>query len=115
MHAFLRAALVVAAICPAALASAAGAGFDPRVVTFGPAREQLQSTPITDRPYRPLHVYGNSVRRRHERPAEQDRSLGRSPLPKPVSDYRCDELGRGRDGEGREVAARSCLRRTELP
>lgn len=32
-----------------------------------------------------------------------------------VFDYRCDELGRGRDGEGREVAARSCLRRTELP
>ena len=69
MHTFLRAALVVAAICPAAHASAAGGGFDPRVVTFGAAREQLQNTPITDRPYRPLHVYGNTVRRRHNRGA----------------------------------------------
>ncbi|NBU42177.1 MAG: hypothetical protein EBS51_15545 [Planctomycetia bacterium] len=85
MHAFLRAALVVAAICPAALASAAGAGFDPRVVTFGPAREQLQSTPITDRPYRPLHVYGNSVRRRHERAATSRPSPSR---PRPSSSQR---------------------------
>jgi hypothetical protein len=85
MHTFLRAALVVAAICPAAHASAAGAGFDPRVVTFGAAREQLQSTPITDRPYRPLHVYGNSVRRRHERAATSRPSPSR---PRPSSSQR---------------------------
>lgn len=78
MHTFLRAALVVAAIFPAALASAAGTGFDPRVVTFGAAREELQSTPITDRPYRPLHVYGNSIRRRHERAATSRPAPSRS-------------------------------------
>jgi hypothetical protein len=42
-------------------------GFDPRVVTFGAEREQIKSTPIEQRPYRPLHVYGNSVRRRQTR------------------------------------------------
>lgn len=67
MHTFLRAALVLATLTPMARAAGESTGFDPRVITFGAAREQLQSTPITQRPYRPLHVYGNSVRRRHER------------------------------------------------
>ena len=48
-------------------ADARSTGFDPRIVTFGEAREEIKSTPITQRPYRPLHVYGNTVRRRHER------------------------------------------------
>lgn len=47
--------------------AAGGTGFDPRIVTFGAEREQIKSTPIEQRPYRPLHVYGNSVRRRHSR------------------------------------------------
>jgi len=51
----------------APLAEAANTGFDPRIVTFGEAREQIQNTPIEQRPYRPLHVYGNTVRRRHQR------------------------------------------------
>ena len=59
------AALIVAAVSPGP--TAAGAGFDPRIVTFGEAREQIKSTPIEQRPYRPLHVYGNSLRRRHAR------------------------------------------------
>jgi len=41
--------------------------FDPRVITFGEAREQIKSTPMTERPNRPLHVYGNTVRRRTDR------------------------------------------------
>ncbi len=41
--------------------------FDPRVVTFGETREQIKSTPVTDRPNRPLHIYGNTVRRRSDR------------------------------------------------
>ena len=51
----------------AASATAAQNGFDPRVVTFGTARDEIKSTPIEKRPYRPLHVYGNSVRRRVHR------------------------------------------------
>ena len=39
-------------------------------------RPQIQSTPIINRPYRPLHFYGNTVRRRHYRgtfvPAPRD-------------------------------------------
>lgn len=30
-------------------------------------RPQIQSTPIIRRPYRPLHFYGNTVRRRYYR------------------------------------------------
>ena len=47
--------------------AASGTGFDPRVITFGAEREQIKSTPIEKRPYRPLHVYGNTVRRRQTR------------------------------------------------
>jgi hypothetical protein len=43
--------------------------FDPRVITFGDTREQIKSTPVTARPNRPLHVYGNTVRRRADRAA----------------------------------------------
>ncbi|MFM1996779.1 MAG: hypothetical protein RLZZ111_1166 [Planctomycetota bacterium] len=42
-------------------------GFDPRIVTFGSERDQIKSMPIEKRPNRPLHVYGNSVRRRNAR------------------------------------------------
>jgi hypothetical protein len=67
MRILLFAALVAAAAFPETTFAARSAGFDPRIVTVGPAREQIKSTPITQRPYRPLHVYGNTVRRRHSR------------------------------------------------
>ncbi len=51
------------------LAPAAAKDFDPRVITFGETREQIKSTPVTARPNRPLHVYGNTVRRRADRAA----------------------------------------------
>jgi hypothetical protein len=34
---------------------------------FGQERQQMRATPILHRPYRPLHFYGNTVRRRHYR------------------------------------------------
>jgi hypothetical protein len=49
------------------VAQAAQTGFDPRIVAVGEARDQIKSKPIEQRPYRPLHVYGNTVRRRHSR------------------------------------------------
>jgi hypothetical protein len=52
---------------PETVHAARQTGFDPRVVTFGAEREQIKGTPIEKRPYRPLHVYGNSVRRRQTR------------------------------------------------
>ncbi len=60
-------ATVLAAIAVATATPTAAAEFDPRVVTFGSERDQIKSTPIEKRPNRPLHVYGNSVRRRHDR------------------------------------------------
>ena len=59
--------ILVAAVVAAAAAPAAAAEFDPSVVTFGSERDQIKSTPIEKRPNRPLHVYGNSVRRRQTR------------------------------------------------
>jgi len=64
----LRFRVTLAAMLAAVTAiPAVGADFDPRVVTFGSERDQIKSTPIEKRPNRPLHVYGNSVRRRHDR------------------------------------------------
>lgn len=60
-------AATLAAAVASATADASDTGFDPRVIAFGEAREEIKSTPITQRPYRPLHVYGNTVRRRHQR------------------------------------------------
>jgi hypothetical protein len=51
----------------AASAVAATALADPGVIARGDERARLQNTPIEQRPYRPLHFYGNTVRRRHYR------------------------------------------------
>jgi len=48
-------------------ASATQPGWSPNVIASGDQREQLRMTPIEDRPYRPLHFYGNTVRRMHYR------------------------------------------------
>jgi len=79
MRTVVLAALIAAAVAPAHV-EAAGTGFDPRIVTFGESRDQIKSTPITQRPYRPLHVYGNTIRRRHQRsdPAPARPSAGLS-------------------------------------
>lgn len=42
-------------------------GWSPVIVATGPMRQQIQSTPIHQRPYRPLHFYGNTLRRMHYR------------------------------------------------
>jgi hypothetical protein len=62
---------IVAAAALLPEARARDASFDPRVVTFGESREKIKATPIEKRPNRPLHVYGNSVRRRHSRSASR--------------------------------------------
>lgn len=67
MRTIIVAALTAAAVSPCPSAFATGTGFDPRIVTFGAARQEIKSTPIEQRPNRPLHVYGNTVRRRHAR------------------------------------------------
>lgn len=60
-------AVATAALVPVSAVEAASSRQRPGIVTFGESRQQLQNTPILDRPSRPLHVYGNTVRRRHQR------------------------------------------------
>lgn len=69
MRTFVFSAVAAAALVPVSPVDAAGTGFDPRIITFGESREQIKSTPMMERPYRPLHVYGNTARRRHSRGA----------------------------------------------
>lgn len=40
-------------------------GWSPVMVASGPYRESIKAMPIESRPYRPLHLYGNTVRRIH--------------------------------------------------
>ena len=58
------------------VSSADEPGWQGNVIARGAEREKIQSTPILERPYRPLHFYGNTVRRRHYRgtaaPAPRD-------------------------------------------
>jgi hypothetical protein len=57
-------------------------GVSMRIITFGETRDQLQATPIEQRPYRPGHFYGNAVRRQNRRgssaPAPRTSSSSRS-------------------------------------
>ncbi|WP_160148207.1 hypothetical protein [Rubripirellula obstinata] len=48
-------------------ATAQDPGWSPTIIATGQYREQLKSMPIEQRPYRPLHFYGNSVRRNYYR------------------------------------------------
>jgi hypothetical protein len=57
--------VIVLSAC--AFFDASASAEQPGVIAFGEERAQLQATPIVARPYRPLHFYGNTVRRRHQR------------------------------------------------
>ena len=59
--------LLLAVSGPVDAADAASPGVSLKVITFGEERAQLQSTTIEQRPYRPLHFYGNRVRRQSRR------------------------------------------------
>lgn len=77
MRTMLFVAITMAAILPSGDATGRETGFDPRIITFGAERDQLKSIPIEQRPNRPLHVYGNSVRRRQSRGSAPRSSLQR--------------------------------------
>ena len=38
-------------------------GWEGGVIRFGAERQKIQNTHILHRPYRPFHIYGNTVRR----------------------------------------------------
>ncbi|MFG0290271.1 MAG: hypothetical protein ACF8CQ_18980 [Rhodopirellula sp. JB044] len=48
-------------------ATAASPGWSPVIIARGAYRDQIKSMPIEQRPNRPFHFYGNTVRRRHYR------------------------------------------------
>ncbi len=45
--------------------AAAQTGYYPYVIARPQDRAKIRSTPIEQRPYRPLHFYGNTVRRNY--------------------------------------------------
>ena len=51
-------------------------GWSSAIVLTSNEREAMKSLPVTERPYRPLHIYGNAVRRLYYRgtvlPAPRD-------------------------------------------
>lgn len=66
---FVLALLVLAGLGSAQRATAQDPGWSPVIVPTGAYRDQIKSMPIEQRPYRPLHFYGNSVRRNYYRGA----------------------------------------------
>ena len=61
----IAAAVVLVGLLLASSATGGEPGWASQVVKPLSERAQLQQTPIIDRPYRPLHFYGNTVRRMH--------------------------------------------------
>jgi hypothetical protein len=62
-------------------------GWTGPVLARGPLREEIESTPIEYRAYRPFHFYGNTIRRRYYRgtavPSPRDVLQGGSVLVRP--------------------------------
>lgn len=71
----LHGLLLSATVCPVHWANTAQSaernpaepGWLPVVVATGDLQTQIEAMPIESRPYRPLHFYGNTVRRMHYR------------------------------------------------
>jgi len=59
--------LVAALAASACLAVTPAGPAAPRLVAQNLTREQIRSMPMVERPNRPIHFYGNAVRRRHHR------------------------------------------------
>lgn len=59
---------MIVAGCSSALPRTAGSptGWSPVILPRGQYRQQIKSMPIEQRPGRPLHIYGNTVRMRDQ-------------------------------------------------
>lgn len=67
-----RLSLLIALICgtftiTTGTVSSAETGWSPRIIATGDFKAKIESTPIELRPNRPLHFYGNTLRRRYYR------------------------------------------------
>ncbi len=66
MRKWTFALLVLAGLsCSCPTATAFEPGWSGNIIAFGQERARIESTPIIYRNYRPLHFYGNTVRRRY--------------------------------------------------
>jgi hypothetical protein len=71
-------------------------GWSPVIIPTGAYRDQIKSMPIEQRPYRPLHFYGNAVRRNYYRGNAVQQPIVRQPIarqpvyvqPAPVQSFR---------------------------
>ena len=64
-HAILG--LVIGFSLSVTVSSAHEPGWSRVIIARGEMRRQIEATSILERPYRPLHFYGNAVRRAHYR------------------------------------------------
>ena len=65
MRYLVHAGLLIFLLAPISEAAVAEPTWARTIIPTGQERAIVKSTPIEMRPYRPLHVYGNTVRRRH--------------------------------------------------
>ncbi|MEI8371800.1 MAG: hypothetical protein WCJ35_03085 [Planctomycetota bacterium] len=86
---FVGSSAAVAASNPSAAPTASnGPGWLGVVVAHGELKQQIDSTPIVERPNRPFHFYGNAVRRKYYRGASSPKKSnmakgGESPVVQP--------------------------------
>ncbi len=71
---------VVPVVGPIAVAPTQEPDWSPIVIPRGEYRDHIKAMPIEDRPYRPLHFYGNTIRRNHYRgnPLPMPRDIGKT-------------------------------------
>ncbi len=69
LAAFVLGTGILLAVASTASADSSGPGWLGVVVARGELKQQIESTPIVDRPNRPFHFYGNAVRRKYYRSA----------------------------------------------
>ena len=81
------------------LTTAAEPSWYPYVVARGPDRIAIQNTPMHRRPYRPMHFYGNAVRRGYHRgnPALLPRGVAGVGLGRNVAGLGRNVVGVGRN------------------
>ena len=67
MKKYLLGMLFLCGLVVAATASATEPGWSGTIIARGAERQRIEALNILDRPYRPLHFYGNTVRRQYYR------------------------------------------------
>jgi hypothetical protein len=91
LAAFILGTGILLAVPNKTSADSNGPGWLGVVVARGELKEQIEATPILERPNRPFHFYGNTVRRQYYRGTSAARTGdfvkgGTAPIPKSKPD-----------------------------